>query len=313
MQTLKIGIQRKKEIYCLFGYEKAPVGGSKKTFERKLTECCNWNTDSCKTTEINVIEIYKQPNETAFEHGLKGNTNNKGKVSWHENSNSKFVAEVLLNKIEYFQREDKNNNQFITIKTLAKRCGFETDDLETANNISKEIKRNINKLEKINLIKVEKKYNACQNKNFIEISEEDYLKFKEVSKKVWSSLDMLQTKKFRSFYQFKALINDSYIESVYLEELSKETSITYVFESYKLSLIESEENNEKIAEFTEMLFDDDMTVQEKIDEYITEKEEYFKQKAMEKQEENKYTPSGFGDGFLWYTKTLATANNAVVF
>ena len=50
---------KKKELYSLFGYE-SPLRstGSKKSFERKLTECCKWNTENCKTTEINVIEVY---------------------------------------------------------------------------------------------------------------------------------------------------------------------------------------------------------------------------------------------------------------
>ncbi|RII36785.1 hypothetical protein D2A34_05225 [Clostridium chromiireducens] len=320
MQTLKIGIQKKKQIYPLLGYEKAPVGGSKKTFERKLSECVKWNTDGCKTTEINIVEIYKQPNDTTFEHGLKGNTNgcgNKGKLYWNNNSNSKFVGAVLLNKIEYFENNDKIKNQFVTIKTLSERCGFKTNDTETANSLSIEIKRNIAKLEKLGVVKVERKYNAKVGKAFIEIAEDEYLKFKEVSKKVWKNLNEPVVESFHTFYQFINLVGDTdnnqYIKSLYYEVLAKETDIWFVFETYKLSVITNENNAEIITELTDMLLDEDITIQEKINNYVEDKEDYFLEKRISMQEENKYTPSGFGKGFLWYTKTLATANNAVVF
>ena len=306
---------KKKELYSLFGYE-SPLRstGSKKTFERKLSECCKWNTENCKTTEINVIEVYKQPNETKFEHGLKGNKNNKGKVSWHDNSNSKFVAEVLLNKIEYFSRNDKLKNQFVTIKTLSNRCGFQTDCNATANSLSIEIKRNLDKLEKLNIIKVDRKYNAKVGNSFIEISEEEYLKFKNISKRVWKNLNEPIVKKFHTFYQFTSICSDNqYIKSLYYEALSKETNIEFVFESYRFSLIINEDNQDIIIDLSDMIFDDYITVQDKIDNFVEEKENYFKEKQIEMQEKNKYIPSGFGTGFFWYTKSLATAKNVVVF
>lgn len=314
MQILESKKYKKKELYPLFGYKKAPVGGSKKTFERKLSECCNWNTQNCKTTEINVIEVYKQPNETKFEHGLKGNKNNKGKVSWHDNSNSKFVAAVLLNKIEYFSRNNKLKNQFVTIKTLSNRCGFKTNCNATANSLSIEIKRNIDKLEKLNIIEVERKYNAKVGNSFIQISEDEYLQFKNISKKVWKSLNEPIIEKFHTFYQFITIAGDNqYIKSLYYEVLSKETNIEFVFKSYRFSLILNEDNEDIITDLGDMIFDDDITVQDKINNFVEEKEDYFKEKQIEIQEKNKYIPSGFGTGFFWYTKSLATTKNVVVF
>lgn len=311
---LELRKYKKKELYPLFGYKKAPVGGSKKAFERKLTECCKWNTENCKTTEINVIEVYKQPNETKFEHGLKGNKNNKGKVSWHNNSNSKFIAAVLLNKIGYFENTNKNKNQFISIKALSERCGFKTNCNATANSLSIEIKRNIDKLEKLNIIKVERKYTAKVGNSFIQVSENEYLKFKNISKKVWKSLNEPVVENFYTFYQFASICSDNqYINSLYYEALSKETNIKFVFESYKFSLILNEDNEDIITDLDDIIFDDDITVQDKIDSFVEEKEDYFKEKQIEMQEKNKYIPSGFGTGFFWYTKSLATAKNVVVF
>lgn len=305
---------KKKELHILFNYP-SPIKstGTRKSFQRKLSECCNWNTENCKTTEINVVEVYKQPLVTNFEHGNKGNKNAEG---WNENSNSKFVGAVLLNKLSYFNRLEKN--EFITIKTLSERCGFKTQSSETANSIYIEIKRNIEKLEKLKLIKIEKRYNAYINKNFVDISEERFNDFKETSKKVWSNLQLPQTKKFKSFYQFKALINDSYIQSIFLEELSKETSIEFVFESYKIETVENEENSEKLTDFAEMLLDEDITIQEKIFNYIDEKEEYFRLRFEEKQEKEQHNPTGFGKGFLFFTEKIyqrlySATNNVAVF
>lgn len=314
MQKLESRKYKKKELYQLFGYEKTPTGGTKKAFERKLTECCKWNTENCKTTEINIIEVYRQPNETVFEHGLKGNTNNKGKVSWHDGSNSKFVAAVLLNKIEYFQNNDKIKNQFVTIKTLSKRCGFKTNDTETANSLSIEIKRNIAKLEKLGVVKVERKYNAKVGRKFIEISEDEYFKFKDVSKKVWKNLNEPIIEKFHTYFQFISLVGEnSYISTIYNEALAKKTDILFVFETYKLSIINSDDNIDIITDLLDMILDEDEPIQDKINNYIEDKEEYFKEKHIKQQEENIYIPSGFGKSLIWYTKALAIANSAIVF
>lgn len=282
---------KKKELYSLFGYE-SPLRstGSKKSFERKLTECCKWNTENCKTTEINVIEVYKQPNETKFEHGLKGNVNAQG---WNNNSSSKFVASVFLNKLEYFSRNNKLKNQFVTIKTLSDRCGFQTACNATANSLSIEIKRNIDKLEKLNIIKVDRKYNAKVGNSFIEVSKDEYLKFKNISKKVWKSLNEPVVEKFHTFHQFTSICSDNqYINSLYYESLSKETDIEFVFESYRFSLIINEDNEDIITDLADMIYDDYITVQDKINSFVEEKEDYFKEKQIEMQEKNKYIPSG---------------------
>lgn len=315
MQELESRKYKKKELCQLFGYD-SPIRstGSRKAFQRKLSQCCKWNTKNCKTTEINIIEVYRQPNETVFEHGLNGKQNKLGKVHWQENSNSKFVAAVLLNKIDYFNRNDKLKNQFVTIKTLLDRCGFQTDCNETANSLSIQIKRNIDKLEKLNIIKVERKYNAKVNNSFIQISENEYLKFKNISKKVWKSLNEPVVEKFHTFYQFASICNDNqYIKSLYYESLSKETNIEFVFESYRFSLILNEDNAKIILDLDDMIFDDYITVKDKINNFVEETEDYFKEKQIEMQEKNKYIPSGFGTGFFWYTKSLSTAKNVVVF
>jgi len=304
---------KKKELHILFNYQ-SPIKstGTRKAFERKLSECCKWNIDDCNTTEINVIEVYKQPLETKFEHGNKGNKNAEG---WNENSNSKFVGAVLVNKISFFNQLEKKD--FLTVKTLSERCGFKTDNLETANSIYTEIRRNIEKLQILNLIKVEKRYTAYTNKNFALISKEEFKVFKEISQKVWNNLRIPQTKKFKSFYQFKSLINDAYVESIFLEELAKETSIEFVFESYKLETIENEENEERLAELADILLDD-IPIQEKIYNYIDEKEDYFKSKFKEKQKQEQHKPTGFGNGFIYFTQKMyqevyAATNNVAVF
>lgn len=309
MQKLESRKYKKKELYPLFGYEKAPTGGSKKTFENKLTECCKWNTANCKTTEINVIEVYKQPLETEFKHGNTGNTHKLGKIHWQEKSNSQFNAAILLNKIEWLTNK---KNDFVTIGVLAKKCGLVSDNVQAQNHINTEIIRNISKLEKLNLIKVQVKYNANSNGKLTEISEKQYNEFKKLSSNTWKKCGGKLAKSFNSFYQFYNVFSDNlYKNSIikeYIDELKKETSYIYVFKTYKLefNFNADEKTIELAVKLNELLLDDEFTVTDKIENYVIEIEEHYEAKEKEiklkKKEERKeklIKPTGFGTGFKY--------------
>lgn len=238
---LKTGEIKKSELCKLFGYEKTPKGKSKIYYDNKLKECCEYEEVNART--INILKVFKQPNE--IEHG------NKGKVKYHENSETEFLGALVYSKIDWYCRNTQNK-EYYNMSAFMKNYDLESGCKITDNEIRHKLKQTFFKLEKLGLIKVNVKCKAKNKWDEIEdITKEQYDEFKEIEKNIWNEMQTKydNVKNFKSFFVYLSLsYNPSeFIILQYYNLLRRRTNLKFVWEAYNLETCEITGKNEKIA------------------------------------------------------------------
>lgn len=292
-ERLEIGEIECSYVWSLDGQVKLK-GNPLRAFERSLRMICNFEkTKKGRKTYYIIKEIYREDLEREHNNksALKGNLNRKGKIGFKKNSNVEFVAAVLVNKIEYF--ECNYDKGYRTVSQWINACGLSSSNERVNERIRGMMNRAIEKLIKLQVIGGKVEYKACIDDEYIIISQKEYERYTEKSRKcLMEVLGEKLYKKYKCYYMF-----DLYYKHSDKEELKKKyweimnEKIQFVYKTYRLydNLGINKDKNQIynrlldviFGEESEELFISGETIKDKVQAFVKDLEESIEFKTIE--------------------------------
>lgn len=240
-EYLVCGQMKCSDVWAVDGQEKLK-GNTLKAFERDLETICSFSKSTIgRSSYYHIEEIFAVAKEKF--HGNKismvGNTNKVNKLTYAQGSDSEFIAAVIINKLEYFEKN--KDESYKTVGMYSNYFGFKSEDKKINTLIKQNVERNLVKLHKLGLIELNVQYHAVVKENFINITEEEYKKHNKKSKEVFREVvgDM-KADYYKCFYRFIEEYDWQDKEDLLnVYRTLMETNVEYVFKTYKAKMIDN--------------------------------------------------------------------------
>lgn len=190
-------------------------GNSVEAFEKDLARACKFKISKSGRDKVYVIEEVFNHLVNRIEHGnsvaLKGNGNKKGCIGFNEGSRSKFIASVIINKIQYFQNNE--GNEYKTIGQHMKSFGLYSEKHDQVNSIIRSsFVLALKKLEGLGYVNTKILYFKVVAGKSINIDKQEYDEIKEIEREEFKRI---VTKEEFEIYKC------TYNYSVYSKSLAK--------------------------------------------------------------------------------------------
>ena len=270
-RNLKIGEIKCSDVWRLDNQEKLN-GNSLKAFERDLETMCMFEKiKQGRSSYYRIKEIYliNKVKDHGNKTAMQGNVNKKNKITFCAGSDSEFIAAIIINKLEYF--ENNKDETYKTLNNWNKVIGLRSESSKVNLSIKRAIERNFIRLQKAGLVYLDIKYNAIVNNEMVEISKEEFDKYRIKSKKAFREAVGETTADFyKEIYNFIEKYdwqNKDELMDIYYFILDSDKKC--VFKTYKVELIPDSNriNNPIYKRLHEVIFNSGNSVQDSIENF----------------------------------------------
>lgn len=291
---LQLGEVRASLVWSYDRQEKLK-GNSVIAFEKDLKRICDFDILKRGREKIYFIkEIFMNTLEKV-QHGnknsLKGNKNKEGCCGFNEHSISKFVASVIINKIEYFEMQ--GGNSYKTISQHMNSFGLFSEKHEQVNNtIRSSFIYALNKMEKLGYVDVKILYCKVVYGEKINITQGEYDNIKKIERdKFKEMVSEDDFKRYKCVYNY-SVYSKSFRKSRILYSIREATGVDYIYKMYLIK-IKKDMNlafNERYVNLVLEVFNYgedsylEENTQKNISEFVACLEENYKSKLIEYEE-----------------------------
>lgn len=308
-EKLKLGEVKASLIWSYDG-QKNLKGNTVRSFEKDLKRICEYEVLKrgrdkvylIKRIFIKILDREKHKNADF----LKGNKNKKGHIGFNEASRSKFVASVIINKIEYFKGIE--GNSYKTIGQHMKSFGLYSEKYEEVNNIVRSsFISALDKMKILGYVRVNILNFKVVNGESININNFTYEEIKRCEREEFKKLvGDEEFKIYKCIYNYSIYSKSPFKHDV-IGRIREACGIEYTYRLYLIDTVEDMELSfdDKYCNVVFEVFDyfvnhDDCNVQDNIKRFVEILERNYEKKLLtlnrtREERVGEYMREGFGE------------------
>lgn len=297
----------KASLIWSYDGQKNLKGNTVRSFEKDLKRICEYEVLKRGREKIYLIkEVFLKTLDREKHKNtdlLKGNKNKKGHIGFNEASRSKFVASVIINKIEYFKGIE--GNSYKTIGQHMKSFGLYSEKYEEVNNIIRSsFITGLNKVERLGYVKVNVLNFTVVNGESITISNLEYEEIKRCEREEFKKLvGDEEFKRYKCIYNYSTYSKSQFKHDV-TGSIKEVCGIEYTYRLYLIDTIEDMELSfdDKYCNLVFEVFDyfvnnDDGNVQDNIKRFVEILERKVEKRLLRSNINKEYIDGYMKEGF----------------